>query len=253
MNHAESISSGGVTAPRRLLVTGTDTGVGKTYVSCMIVRQLLEAGHRTGVCKPACSGAETRMDGSLFWADIEQLQAAAGGMWTAEQICPQRFLRPLAPPVAARAEGRQVDAALLRTAVRQWNGLVDQLIVEGVGGLLCPLTEDETVADLAVDLQLPLLVVARAGLGTIGHTLLTLEVARGRGLNVVGVILNEESPAEDLEAGVTNLNEIAARTTVPVLGLLRHGDSHGLLHCGQIGRMNWPSLLAAGDSDVPSL
>ena len=230
--------------PGCLLVTGTDTGVGKTWVTALIVRQLLAEGHRTGVYKPACSGAETRPDGTSFWPDLEVLREATGGQWSLDEICPQRFQQPLAPPVAARLEGRTVDSQLLRSAARRWDGLVDLLVIEGVGGLLCPLTEEETVADLAASLEAPLLIVARAGLGTINHTLLTVEMAASRGLKVAGVLLNEEVPAEDPEAGESNLREIAARCTVPMLGVLPYGSSSGLLHRGQMDRINWSALIA---------
>ena len=113
------------------------------------------------------------------------------------RVCPLRLKAPLAPPVAARLERVNLDFAGMKTAADWWQGRVEVLLIEGVGGLLCPLTEDKTIADLAVALGYPLLVVARAGLGTINHTLLTVEAARHRGLQVAGVVLNEAEPLEE--------------------------------------------------------
>ena len=171
-------------------------------------------GKTVGVYKPACSGAEV-FHGEPVWADVEALRSAAD-LTTADDdwICPQRFLAPLAPPVAAAREGRTVDAARLTAGAREWGGRCDVLLVEGAGGLLCPLAfgEDDdapgvTVADVAAGLGFPLLVVARAGLGTVGHTLLTVEVARGRGLTVAGVVLNELDAREPEAATNAALNE----------------------------------------------
>ena len=172
---------------RGLFVTGTDTDVGKTWVSCLAVRQLREAGHSVGVYKPACSGATTAGDGLPVWEDVRELAAASEMSVPDSRICPQRFTAPLAPPVAAAREGLQVDSGLLRSGAAWWRGRADCLVVEGVGGLLCPLTGDEVVADVAADLGFPLLIVARGGLGTINHALLTLESAQRAGWSCAGL------------------------------------------------------------------
>ena len=123
----------------------------------------------------------------------------------------------MAPPVAARLEGSAVDASLLREGARWWEGKVDLLVVEGVGGLLCPLTEEETVADLAIDLGYRLIVVASLELGTINHTLLTVEVAEMRGLEVAGIVMNQSKPDQGGQSALSNAAEIAARCRCPVL------------------------------------
>ncbi|MGD9857796.1 MAG: dethiobiotin synthase [Planctomycetaceae bacterium] len=204
---------------RGLFITGTDTGVGKTVATGMIARDLCAAGHRTGCYKPVCSGSEPAVDGSRRWSDVEALSAAIGDAFPKGRICPQTFHAPLAPPAAAHREGREVDAALLREGARWWAGQVDVLLIEGVGGLLCPITADESVADLAVDLGFPLLIVSPLVLGTVNHTLMTIEVARHRGLQVSGILFNEVSRTA---GGVSESShtEIAARTTVPVLGTI---------------------------------
>lgn len=205
-----------------LFITGTNTGVGKTVVTCHAARALRAAGSRVGVYKPACSGAERDPAGELVFDDVRQLSAAVDNAFPEDWICPQRFSAPLAPPSSARLEDRAVDPELLRSGAFRWQEEVDLLLVEGVGGLLCPLTESETVADLAGDLGLPLLVVASLELGTINHTLLTLEVARARGLAVAAVVMNFNATEADPAVAEASLAEIGTRCHAPVLGPIRH-------------------------------
>ncbi len=225
-----------------LLITGSDTNVGKTYVTSMIARDLVKAGLKVGAYKPVCSGSGRDSGGQPTWRDVEELAAAIGGGYLPENICPQRFIAPLAPPVAARLEGKQIDSRLLRTAAQWWRGRVDLLLVEGVGGLLCPLTDDETLADLAVDLGFPLIIVVRLGLGTVNHTLMTVEVAENRGLHIAGIVLNQATAQLD-ESGATNPDQIASRCDVPILGVIKHGQSGGLLQNGRRIRIDWCRLL----------
>lgn len=229
---------------RGLFITGTDTGVGKTWITAMIARELRDAGIRVGAYKPCCSGAERDKSGRLVWGDLTALADALGGTFPIERICPQRFAAPLAPPVAARLENRAVDADLLRNGAAAWQGDVDLLLIEGVGGWLCPLTETDSVADLAAGLGFPILVVARLGLGTINHTLLTVEAIERRGLPMAGIILNESVPEESNFAAETNPAEIAARCAAPILGILPHGTSGGLRHDGRTSRIDWNALAA---------
>lgn len=132
---------------RGLFITGTDTGVGKTDVAAAIISALRSRGVRVGAYKPAASGSTPGPNGPV-WDDVARLQAALEEEIPAEQICPQRFQAPLAPPVAARMEGKEVDAALLRSGIERWRDRAEIVIVEGAGGLLSPLTDSESVADL---------------------------------------------------------------------------------------------------------
>jgi len=208
-----------------LFVTATDTGVGKTWLTALMARNLRERGLRVGAYKPVCSGAEVDGVGNLAWGDIIALAAAIGGDVDDRRICPTRLKAPLAPPVAAHREKTRLNFQEMREGAAWWLGRVDVLLIEGVGGLLCPLTEDHTIADLAQALNCPLLVVARLGLGTINHTLLTVDAARNRKLAVRGVVLNEAEPLAS-ELGIDeNSLEIAHRANVPVLGVVRHGDT----------------------------
>jgi dethiobiotin synthetase len=225
-----------------LFVTATDTGVGKTYVTALIARALCEAGRSVGAYKPVCSGAEPREDGSLAWGDVDALTAAIGGRFDSERVCPLRFQAPLAPNVAARREGARIDFDRLCEGGRWWQGRVEFLLVEGVGGLLCPLTDREVIADLALTLKYPLLIVARLGLGTINHTLLTVEAARSRGLEVAGILLNESEPLASLRGTEENPVEIERRARIPVLGILRHGRSVPTRVDGSAVAIDWATL-----------
>jgi dethiobiotin synthetase len=229
---------------RGLLVTGTDTDVGKTCVASLIARESQERGLHVGVYKPACSGAEQGVDDQPFWPDVEELSQATGGAHPRDRICPQCFRAPVAPPVAARLEGREVDNALLSGGVRWWQERVELLIVEGVGGLLCPLSDAKTVADLAEELQLPLIIVVRLGLGSINHTLLTVEVARSRRIPIAGIVLNEVQRPDNLADERNDSAEIPKRSGVPILGVMQHNQPDRLLREAATAKMNWLDLAA---------
>jgi dethiobiotin synthetase len=199
---------------RGLFVTATDTGVGKTEVACAIVRGARAAGLDVAAMKPAQSGAAPGEP-----SDAELLAAAAGGADPPELVCPYSFAAPLAPAVAARLEGVEVSFARVLDAARALAARHAALVVEGAGGLMTPLTAAETYADLARALALPVLVVARAGLGTVNHTALTVEALAARGLAVAGVVLNRASPTGDASEP-HNAGEIERLTGARVLASL---------------------------------
>jgi len=201
-----------------LFITGTDTGVGKTYVGALIARKLASTGLRVGVYKPVASGCLVRR-GVLVSEDAVMLWEAAGRPGRLERVCPQRFLAPLAPHLAAQAEGKQIDQRLLRSGLEYWRKRSDVLLVEGAGGLLSPLGEDQYVADLACDFGFPLLVVAKNVLGAINQTLQTLVVAAAydAGLPIAGIVLNNPTPPDDDLSRQSNFRELQARCRPPVL------------------------------------
>ncbi|MFO0689489.1 MAG: dethiobiotin synthase [Myxococcota bacterium] len=182
---------------RGLFVTGTDTNVGKTFVGCALARGLRAAGIDVGVMKPAETGVPE--SGPL---DASALRIAAGVDDPIEDVCPERFALPASPEVAARAEGRGVSLAAIRTAFSRLAGRHDFMLVEGAGGLLVPLDRETDMADLARELGLPVLLVTRARLGTINHTRQSLACAAARGLEVFGVVISHGdgplSPADAL-------------------------------------------------------
>jgi dethiobiotin synthetase len=173
------------TSPRGFFVTGTDTGVGKTVVACALLRALRARGFEVGAMKPIETGIGP--EGPL---DALALREAAAVDDALETICPQRFALPAAPTVAAAAEARRVDLACVRRAFAALAARHACVVVEGAGGLLVPAAEGVSMAELARELALPLLVVTRASLGTINHTRLTLEAAAARGLALAGVVIS---------------------------------------------------------------
>jgi dethiobiotin synthetase len=201
-----------------LFITGTDTDVGKTYVAALIAGALRASGRRVGVYKPAASGCVVRGE-SVVAVDALALWEAAGRPGALDRVCPQRFLAPLAPHLAARDEGKTLEAGLLRAGIEYWRERSDIVIVEGSGGLMSPLGEEDYVADLAAEFGYPLVVVAANRIGVINHVLQTLIAAAafGEGLPVAGIVLNDTSPAGDMSRA-TNHAEIAARAVAPVLG-----------------------------------
>ncbi len=191
-----------------LFVTGTDTGIGKTFVSAMIAREVSHSIERVGVFKPACSGAEVAPDGSLFWPDLDALRASTQSNASLDEVCSYRLREPLAPPVAASREGVAIEFEVMLSAARRQRERHDFVVVEGVGGWLCPLTDRHLIADFAAALGLPVVIVARRGLGTINHTLLTIESIQRRGLRIAGVILNDVLDEAGSIAAETNLAEL---------------------------------------------
>jgi len=195
-----------------LFVTGTDTGVGKTLVSCALARGLREAGVDVGVMKPVETGVPAAGP-----EDARALVAAARVADPIEIVCPMQFDLPAAPSAAARAEGRHAHLDSLSGA---WQTLSDRhafMLVEGAGGLLVPFDDETTMADLAARWELPVLVVTRACLGTINHTLLTLEACAARGLEVLGVVVSHSTgPLSD--ADTANLEILKAALGERLIG-----------------------------------
>jgi dethiobiotin synthetase len=216
---------------RGIFVTGTDTEVGKTVVAAAIARTLATEGRRVAVFKPCVTGLDefTAADGpicppmddkSAHRPDHEVLRDAAGSGQSDDEIAPYRYGPAASPHLAAALAGEEIEPARLRAAAAAAAEGADEIVCEGVGGLLVPLAPDYLVRDLAVELGYPLVVVASPGLGTINHTLLTLEVARAAGLDVTAVVLTPW-PQQPSEIERSNRETIAALGEVEVLTLPR--------------------------------
>ncbi len=202
---------------RGVFVTGTGTDVGKTVVAAAIAAALHARGERVATFKPVVSGTDLA---DPDWPADHELLAAVTGDEPAD-VTPAVFAAPLSPHLAAALAGRPLDPAALRAAFAARAVGADAVVVEGVGGLLVPLTPDYLVRDLACELALPLVIAASPGLGTINHTLLTLEAARAAGLAVAAVVLTpwpaQPSALEaDNRATIARLGEVEV-ATLPTL------------------------------------
>ena len=198
-----------------LFITGTDTGVGKTFFACALSAYLKDSGYKIGVMKPAETGCDTD-DGKFAPLDAIALKKASGCDLPLETICPYQFREPLAPSVAADREGRQIEIDRLLDTFQEINSAHDITLVEGAGGLMVPLLPSYTYADFARVLKLPVVVVAPNKLGAINHLLLTLEHANCKGLRVLGYILNQLDAIASLAAH-TNREALFSLTGVPCL------------------------------------
>ena len=207
-------------------MTGTGTGVGKTVVAAAIARTLANEGKRVAVFKPAVTGLDEEGE-----PDQALLRRAAGSEQNDEEIAPYRYGPPMSPHLAAELAGERIEPARLLEAARAAAAAADALICEGVGGLLVPLgrvsgayhpkgARPYLVRDFAVDLGLPLVVAASPGLGTINHTLLTIEATRAAGLEVAAVVLTPW-PGEPTAIERSNRETIAGMGEVEVKTLPR--------------------------------
>lgn len=216
---------------------GTDTDVGKTYCAAAVAAKLTHSGKRIGVYKPVESGCR-RDNGQLVPADAHRLWRAAGRPRTLEEVCPQRFEAPLAPPQAARLEAREVDAELLRRGAVCWeNGGYDVVLVEGAGGLMSPLADGILNLDLVrLFPTARLLIVAANRLGAIHQTLATCEAAKRGGVAPAGILLSAATSLSD-DSAATNAADIARYSDVPVLEEVAFG--------GTVGKLDWIERIEA--------
>ena len=199
---------------KRFFVTGTDTGVGKTFVTAAIARRARELGKRVFAFKPIETGCEQAS--GLVGGDQEILCAAAGEWQEGTLRGVYQLARPLAPLLAAQADSVEIDLARIEAVVRKGSDNVNLVLVEGAGGWRVPITRDEDMSVLARRLEAPLIVVARAGLGTINHTLLTVEAIERDGCTIAAVVLSMR-PEDDLELALSNHEQIRRLSSLPVV------------------------------------
>jgi len=205
-----------------LFITGTDTGVGKTIIAAAMAMALKKKGINVGVMKPLQSGPD---------GDADILMEAAGIDDDKSLVVPYELKAPVAPTFAARLENVEIDLQLIKDAYHQLSRKHDLMLVEGAGGIMVPILEkgqeSYLFSDLAADLKLKTVIVARAGLGTVNHTLLTIDHARRKGLDLVGVIINGYSQSPGLSEK-NNPQMIESLSGVPVLAVLPSLDSSEL-------------------------
>jgi dethiobiotin synthetase len=244
--------------PRGLFVTGTDTGVGKTVLSASLLAAMAAAGEPVRAHKPVVTGLgeapeSANQPGGEWPADHVLLGDAAG--MAPEEVAPLRYDPAVSPHLAAQLAGEHIDPARLLEEAHAALGSAavarETLIVEGVGGLLTPLADDYPVRDLAVALGLPVLIAARPGLGTINHTLLTLEAARAAGLEVLAVVITPW-PEQPNPMERSNRETIARLGEIEVVGLghLRNPSVAELARAGET--LPWRRWCAGSDCSVQS-
>ena len=216
--------------PKGIFVTGTDTGVGKTVASAALAWCLKQSGKKVAVMKPVQTGTNT---GSIM--DIEFVERVMELNYPLEEVCPYRFPEPLAPLVAANMAGEKIDIERIKSLFHKLSSSHDITIVEGAGGLLVPVSEDYLMSDLAFDLELPIVIVARPSLGTLNHTLLTVESAKARGLKVLGIVINQFPSSPGL-AERTNPELVLKMTGENILGVILF-DPEVSVEEGRVGKL----------------
>jgi dethiobiotin synthetase len=203
-------------APRGVFVSGTGTGTGKSVLAATICAGLAARGVRVAALKPVVTGLDE--EPGEWPPDHALLAMAASAGQSPDEVAPYRFGPPVSPHYAGELSGTAIAPDALLRAARDAGEGSNALVVEGVGGLMVPLTPDYLVRDLAADLALPVVIAARAGLGTINHTLLTLAAARGSGVRVAGVVMtpwpDDPEPVER-----SNLDTVERLGRIPVTGL----------------------------------
>ncbi len=208
-----------------IFVTATDTGVGKTIVAGQLAAALIAMGVNVGVMKPIASGGILKKDPTtgtekLISEDAETLARLSGTTDTLSEINPLCFRHPLAPMAAAEIEAKQIDLSSVLKAYQRLRKKHDFMVVEGIGGLMVPIRENYYVADLIKELALPAVIVARTGLGTLNHTILTVKTAQRQGIEIAGIILNENVPGQRGLAEETNPDILTRCCGVPILATI---------------------------------
>ena len=221
-------------------ITGTDTGIGKTFVTCALIYALQQRGIVAAPMKPIAAGVPTYAAGVPTSAagmidaygipmndDVALMMGASGHRFPLSAVNPYCFREAIAPHIAARHENIEVDLSVIRIAYRQLSDNADVVLVEGAGGFLVPLTDCESMALIPSALQLPVVVVVGMRLGCINHALLTVEAIRARGLSLAGWIAN--SCNETMNAYEENLSTLTRLMKAPLLGELPHIHSRNTL------------------------
>lgn len=205
--------------PQSYFIVGTDTHVGKTYIASALIRHFVTAGYKTVGMKPIASGCFTDAHGQQINEDVQALKAASNVQTAHNLINPYAFAPAIAPHIAAQQAGVNMQLNVIQEAYQQLSQLADVVIVEGAGGFYVPLNNTQTLADLAVQLQLPIILVVGIKLGCINHALLTVEAIQTRGLTLAGWVVNQIEP--DMPMFAENLASLKQRISAPCLSVVQ--------------------------------
>jgi dethiobiotin synthetase len=195
-------------------ITGTDTDVGKTYVACKLISDYVAQGYKVVGMKPVAAGGDF-VDGKWLNKDVLKLEAASNVKAPRELVNPYSFKEAIAPHIAAEKSGVEIKIKVIQQAFKRLADMADIVIVEGAGGFLVPINNTESMADLAVALNIPVILVVGMKLGCINHTLLTVEAIQVRNLNLHGWVANKIVP--DMAFCDENIAAIAQKTCMPAM------------------------------------
>ena len=199
--------------PQSYFVTGTDTGIGKTIVSCALLSAYSARGNAVIGMKPVVTG---RVCGE--WADVKAIVAASSIAAPREWVNPYAFIPPISPHLAAKQAGMEIDIEIIRQAYCNLQKISDVVVVEGVGGIMAPLNDRNDVADMAYALDLPIILVVGMRLGCLNHALITEKVIQATGLKLAGWVANQIDP--QMNSFDENLHTLKERLNCPLLGVL---------------------------------
>jgi dethiobiotin synthetase len=203
-------------------VTGTDTGSGKTTIASALIRHFVNQGFRTVGMKPIASGCDF-VDGQAINEDVTALVRASNVNAPMTKVNPYRFMPAIAPHIAASQAGVNIATQVILDAYHQLSRIADVVIVEGAGGFLVPINAGQTLADLAIQLDIPIILVVGMRLGCINHALLTVEAIKSRGLTLAGWMANQVDP--HMAEFKANLQTLQQRIEIPCIGVVGYGQS----------------------------
>ncbi len=212
---------------KTFFLTGTDTGVGKTLASLFLVLSLKKRGFDAGYMKPVETGVKIRKNGARAYIDGSYVKKMGGLGANIGSITPFTFEKPLAPYAASRFEGKKFTIGGIISSFKESSSGYDYMIVEGAGGMLVPFEKGFFAVDIAKKIGAPVILVTRAGLGMINQTLLSIECARSRGIEMGGIIINNALNEKD-ESINSNKDILSELTDVPIIGNIPHLDKKEL-------------------------
>lgn len=223
---------------KALFITGTGTDIGKTYVTGLLLKKLKDCGKNASYYKAAMSGNDRDQNGKLIPGDALSVKQTSGIAQPLDEMCPYIYENPYSPHLASRLEGNPVKLSVVKEGYAKAFQKYDYVVMEGSGGILCPIDFDNEkiqLEDIISELGLASLIVADAGLGTINAVVMTAEYMKARNLPVHGIILNHYHPGDVMEED--NLKMCEAMTGIPVIACVKDGDKELEISIGELDKL----------------